>query len=93
LFNVVKVNGDSMSPELTNGDFVIVSRFFRSLKVGDLVVADHPRYNSIVKRIVEVCERKGILLEGCNNSSVTSEQMGWIRRTLVSGKVRFKVRA
>ncbi|WP_426358170.1 S26 family signal peptidase [Pseudocolwellia sp. HL-MZ19] len=82
-----------MLPELAHGDFVIVSKFYKSLKVGDLIVAEHPEYKSIIKRIVQVSAEQGVLLSGNNSASVSSEKMGWISSKKIFGKVIFEFNA
>lgn len=81
-----------MLPELTNGDFVIVSKLYFTLKVGDLIVAEHPKYKSIIKRIIKTSASKGVMLAGTGLASVSSDKMGWVSYQQVFGKVlcRFK---
>jgi len=79
-----------MLPELAHGDFVIVSNIYKSLKVGDLIVAEHPEYKSIIKRIVKTCSEHGVLLSGNNSSSISSDAMGWISTQKIFGKVLFE---
>jgi len=92
MLSLIKVQGDSMLPKLANDDFVVVSRFFWSLRPGDLVVADHDRYNKIIKRIEQVSEQQGYLLTGENEASVSSEQMGWISKQHIFGKVILQIK-
>ncbi|OUR74229.1 hypothetical protein A9Q78_01090 [Methylophaga sp. 41_12_T18] len=92
MLSLIKVQGDSMLPKLANDDFVVVSRFFWSLRPGDLVVADHDRYNKIIKRIEQVSEEKGYLLTGENEASVSSEDMGWISKQQIFGKVILQIK-
>lgn len=80
-----------MLPDLTNGDFVIVSKLYWSLSVGDLIVAEHPDYKSIIKRIVLVSETKGVLLSGTHQTSVSTEQIGWVSKKRIFGKVIFQI--
>ncbi len=47
------VKGTSMVPTLKDGQSIVVLKT-TDLKVGDLVVARHPNYNLIVKRIAEI---------------------------------------
>lgn len=91
LIHLIKVKGDSMLPELTSSDFVIVSKLYWSLNVGDLIVAEHPDYKSIIKRIVQVSETKGVLLSGSHQASVSTEQIGWVSKKQIFGKVVFHI--
>lgn len=81
-----------MQPELTNGDFVVISKLYRTLNVGDLVVAEHPTYHRIIKRITQISKVKGILLSGDNKQSVSSNQIGWVPKDNILGKVWLKVK-
>jgi len=81
-----------MLPTLTAGDFVIASQIFRSIRPGDLVVANHPEYQRIVKRVERVSTDKMYWLSGDHESSVQSEQMGWVKAEQVKAKVLFTIR-
>jgi nickel-type superoxide dismutase maturation protease len=88
MISLFKVQGDSMLPKMAGGDFVIISRLFFSLTPGDIVVIDHPLYQRIIKRIEKTCSEKGLWLTGDNlSASVTPDQIGWIQKSQVKGKV------
>ncbi|PCI60380.1 MAG: hypothetical protein COB34_02660 [Methylophilaceae bacterium] len=81
-----------MLPELANGDFVIVSRFFWALNQGDLVIAEHAKYQRIIKRITQCSKTKGFLLSGTNKASVSTADMGWISPQKIFGKVLLTIK-
>ena len=89
MFSVIKVQGTSMVPRLQNGDFVFISRWQRSLKVGDLVVVDHPLYQFIVKRVLEIDDHGLLWVGGENESSLKPQELGWIAPNRLVGKVLF----
>ncbi|RBW42455.1 nickel-type superoxide dismutase maturation protease [Psychromonas sp. B3M02] len=91
MLSVVKVKGMSMAPRLVDGDYVFVSRFHRRLKVGHLVVVNHATYQSIIKRVQKINANGSLWLTGENDSSVQPEEMGWVPRARVLGKVIFCV--
>lgn len=93
MIRIIKVQGESMMPELANGDFVVVSRFFWALKQGDLVVAEHTKYQRIIKRIAQFSKTKGCLLLGTNPASVSTTDMGWVSPQQVFGKVLLKIKS
>ncbi|PQJ55160.1 S24/S26 family peptidase [Psychrosphaera saromensis] len=93
MLNIIKVQGNSMLPELTHGDFVVVSKLYRTLNVGDMVVAEHSTYACIIKRITQISKVKGLLLSGDNKSSISSHQIGWVSKDDIWGKVRLKVKS
>jgi hypothetical protein len=82
-----------MLPELSNGDFVIVSKLYWRLNIGDLIVAEHLNYKSIIKRIVKISETKGVLLSGIHHESVSTEKIGWIPKKQIFGKVLCQLRS
>ena len=82
-----------MQPTLACGDFVVASKLKFSLSEGDLVIAYHPVYGQMVKRIKSISSTHGFLLTGDNSQSVSSEAMGWIARESIKAKVLFPIRA
>ena len=93
MFSFVKVQGESMEPCLSDGDFVLISRWILNLKVGNFVVFTHPKYARLIKKIKAIDAAGNLLLQGCNPTSLSPEKMGWIKRADLEGKVIFQVRA
>jgi phage repressor protein C with HTH and peptisase S24 domain len=87
MLSIIKVQGDSMMPELADGDFVMISRLFWTLKPQDKVVVDHSIYHQVIKQIKVYQPEKGLLLEGLNDASVSTEKLGWVQPKQVIGKV------
>lgn len=87
MFRFIKVQGESMSPRLYDGDFVFVSRFYRVLAVNQLVVVDHALYGFIVKKVLHVAPGGLLWLGGENTKSLTPERIGWVSQKRVVGKV------
>lgn len=82
-----------MLPSMAGGDFVIASRLFFHLKVGNIVIVDHPDFHKIIKRIEKISPSGQLWLTGDNHSdSVSSKQMGWVDRKNVKAKVLFIIR-
>jgi phage repressor protein C with HTH and peptisase S24 domain len=80
-----RVQGDSMSPVLFDGDFVLTSNFLK-VHENSLVVVKHSQFGVLVKR-VKALGSKRVLLEGENNDSLSSNQMGWVERDKILGVV------
>ncbi|GAB3485028.1 S24/S26 family peptidase [Marinomonas epiphytica] len=87
MFNLIKVDGDSMSPTLMDGDYVLTARWYRRLKVGQIVVIDHALYGVMVKKILHVAPDGQLWLGGENPQSLLSERIGWVSPRRVLGKV------
>lgn len=80
-----------MIPFLSGGDFLITSRFYRKLAVGDLIVFDHSIYGRLIKRIKEINKSGEFNVTGENELSLTSDQIGWISPSSVEAKVLMSV--
>lgn len=93
MFRLVKVRGNSLSPYVCSGDFVLTSKLYSSLEVGHLVVVDHALYGVLLKKVLHIAP-DGQLWLGCDeNKSLTSERIGWVSSRRVIGKVILRVRA
>ena len=89
MLKIVKVRGDSMSPTLAPGDYMIVTKA-RALRPGFVVLVNHPKYGLIVKRISSVDE-DFISLAGDGPDSTTTDAMGQVSLTAVQGRIRWAI--
>lgn len=85
---VHRVRGQSMSPHFNHNDYVM-SFSWRQTEfcVGDVVVLNHPRFFTIIKRIAEINDQGELRLRGDNPASTPSEEIGWQPIHRVIGKV------
>lgn len=90
MFKIVKVRGESMTPALSSGDYIILTKA-RALRPGFVVLADHPKYGLITKRVKTV-EKDSVLLEGDGPESTSSEAMGLIPKDKIIGRARLAIR-
>lgn len=66
---ILKIVGDSMAPQYSSGDFVLVGRYRRRTpRRGDDVVFTHRDYGVLLKRIEAVGEN-GLRVRGLNTLS------------------------
>ncbi|WP_158773658.1 nickel-type superoxide dismutase maturation protease [Cobetia sp. L2A1] len=83
-----RVNGLSMSPGLAPGDYVVtLKRWHSRYRVGDIVVAQHPQFGRIIKRIRAIQPDGMLWLEGTHPDSTSTEKMGLLSNDLVKGRV------
>jgi signal peptidase I len=76
-----------MYPTLSNGDFVVSTRWIGRIRVGDVLLIDHPVYGRLIKRVLRVSGDRSFLLTGDNaEASVSPERLGWVNRQWVLGK-------
>ena len=101
---MLKVTGNSMTPTLMPGVFVVIWRWrllghSQRLKMGDIVAVNHPIYGQIVKRVSQLrCDDQGRLIELClqgdnEQASLSEEEMGWTAEQTVMGRVIYVVSA
>ena len=91
-FRIIRLKGQSMEPDLADGDFVVTSRLFWRLKPGDNIVFSHECYPIMVKRVVEVASNGEVWVRGNHPASIQSSQIGWIKPQQIRAKVIFAVR-
>lgn len=77
-----------MSPHYNHNDYVVSFRW-RGMRfcVGDVVVLNHPRFLTIIKRIDAINDSGELRLRGDNPISTSSDQIGWHPQHRVLGKV------
>lgn len=83
------VDGDSMFPTLNAGDVVLIDKA-SNLKIGDLVLADHPFRSSvrIIKRIADIATDGSLVLSGDNaRESTDSRTFGAVSIESIVGRV------
>lgn len=89
MIKLAKVRGESMTPALTAGDYMIITKAW-TLRPGFVVLVDHPKYGTIVKRVKSL-ENDEISLEGDGPDSTTTDAMGLVDIKVVRGRVRWAV--
>lgn len=91
MFKILKISGDSMSPEIQEGDFVIIltAKFILNrLKVGDDIIFSHKLYGTLIKRIASIDpDTDGVYVVGISAESLDSRRLGTIRSENINGKV------
>jgi signal peptidase I len=94
-WRTVAVAGDSMSPTLVDGDWLVVSWVVPKLKARKVYVierADRPGV-LVIKRLLEIGsgENTGkVWVEGDNAASTDSRQWGWISESELRARVLFR---
>jgi len=88
MLEIIKVTGESLSPEYKEGDYVIIVTypFFLRLKPGDTIVFDQPEYGRVIKKIQRI-EYNLIYVSGAHANSVDSRRFGPVPRKNILGKV------
>jgi phage repressor protein C with HTH and peptisase S24 domain len=95
MLKLIKVTGNSLAPEYTDGDFLVTTHLsfvIRALESGDIVVFKHPVYGTMVKQIEGIDSQSGeIFVVGTHPESTDSRIFGPIPQSWLTGKVLWHI--
>ena len=87
MFQILRIHGESMSPEYQEGDFVLIMKTFRGkIKIGNVIVFQHQIYGTLIKGVEKITD-KGIYVLGRGENSLDSRRLGPINPASVQGRV------
>jgi signal peptidase I len=95
MLRLLRVAGESLTPEFEHGDFVLVSKIpflFSPPAPGDVVAFYQPGYGLLIKRIQAINPDGGVMVSGSHPESVDSHVFGAVKPTDLLGKVVWHVR-
>jgi signal peptidase I len=95
MLRILKVMGDSLTPEFHQGDFVLVSKIpflFVPPSTGDVIAFHQPGYGLLIKRIQNLNLDGGVNVIGNHPESIDSRVFGSVRREDIIGKVIWHIR-
>ena len=95
MFRLFKVRGDSLAPEYSQGDFVLVSKipFLVSPPAPGVVIAfNQPGYGLLIKRIESITDDGGLKVSGTHPDSIDSRTFGLVRPNDIIGRVIWHIR-
>lgn len=90
---IIRIDGHSMEPTLTSGDYVLVRKRRKTPRVGDIVVADHPHMGRIIKRVKTVdADGQAVTLAGDGPVSAPSIDLANLPFACISVYAWFAIR-
>lgn len=96
MLRLLKVTGDSLTPEYREGDYVFIAKipfFFDSIKKGDVVAFRHSVHGTMIKYVDRVdAGQEAVYVSGTHADSVDSRQFGPVRKEEILGKVIWHIR-
>ncbi len=95
MLRLFKVRGDSLAPEYSQGDFVLVSKipFMVSPPAPGMVIAFHqPGYGLLIKRIESITSDGELNVSGTHPDSLDSHTFGLVRPKDIIGRVIWHIR-
>lgn len=95
MLKLLKIVGDSLTPNFEHGDFVLVSKIpflFRPPSPGDVVAFHQPGYGLLIKLIQSVNPDGEFNVIGTRSESIDSRVFGAVRKAEMIGKVVWHIR-
>jgi signal peptidase I len=95
MLKLLKISGESLSPEFKHGDFVLVSKIPFLLdppSTGDVIAFQQPGYGLLIKRIQEDHGNGEFEVIGNHPESVDSRIFGAVKGKNIIGKVVWHIR-
>ena len=86
---LTRILGRSMQPRLQPGAYALFGPF-RTLRVGDIVLVEHPRYGRIVKAIHRI-DTQNLELIGLSEDSTPTQDLGQVSVDAVLGRLIFSI--
>ncbi|MEP3049940.1 MAG: S24/S26 family peptidase [Erythrobacter sp.] len=83
-FTFARIDGGSMEPVLPSGSMALFRRRKTVVK-GDIVLADHPEFGVIVKRVRAIEPDGALALEGTAPQSTSAQRLGSVEPARVRG--------
>lgn len=91
MIRIMRITGDSMSPDYQDGDFVFLMNLFRGrIKRGDVIVFINQLYGTLIKRVEKITD-EGIYVLGTGENSLDSRRLGPVNPAAVQGKVIWNI--
>ena len=97
MLKIIRVTGNSLSPEFQEGDFVVLITsggrslrnpfFFNALKRGDILVFQHNEHGTLIKKLDHCEGDEKLYVTGTHPHSVDSTQFGPIDKGALIGRV------
>ena len=90
MLKFLRIQGESMTPEYQDGDFVLIMRVRRP-REGQVIVFHNQLYGTLIKRIEKITQQ-GIYVVGTGENSLDSRRLGPINPEKVMGKVIWHIK-
>ncbi len=91
MFKILRIQGESMTPEYQHGDFVLIRRISRP-KINDVIVFENQLYGILIKCVEKITEQ-GIYVLGTGENSLDSRRLGPVNPAKVHGKVIWHIKS
>ena len=94
MLKVLRISGQSLTPEYQEGDYVVVASFWRRPVPGDLIVFRNEKHGTMIKKLKAIsADENGYFVIGSHPRSIDSRQFGPVGRQDVFGRVIWHIRS
>lgn len=90
-WEIVRVDGDSMSPALRHGDYLVGRRRRDGIDIGAIVLVRHRRLGRIVKRVKAIEPDGDLRVAGDNPASTSGDSIGSVAAEEITAVVRWRI--
>jgi len=90
MFRIIKVDGESMSPDFNDGDYVLISRIplmMRHVKLNSILVFNTAKYGILIKKVSVIDKDNRYFFTGINSLSLTTDKIGAVSEKDILGSV------
>lgn len=91
MLKIIKVSGQSMSPDFNDGDYVLVSRIpliLGMVKINSILVFNTDKYGILIKKVSDIDRiNRKIFFTGINSNSLSGEMIGAVPEKNILGSV------
>ena len=89
LFNlsIFKIQGDSMSPNISDDSFIITKPFSNIRNKNKLLIFKHKVYGKLVKRLNNIDSSNFFWFKGDSYTSISMDDIGPIKREQIIGEI------
>lgn len=93
MFRIIRVSGESLSPDYQDGDYVVLTTnpHLYHIRTGDVVVFEQAPYGTLIKRVTHALPEE-VYVTGTRENSLDSRKLGPILRKYITGKVLWHIR-
>lgn len=87
---IARVNGRSLAPELPNGAFAVF-RPVKNVQRGHIILACHPDFGMVVKKVATITRKGRISLHGLTEHGTSETRLASVDKREVLGKLLFRI--
>jgi phage repressor protein C with HTH and peptisase S24 domain len=94
MLKVLRISGQSLTPEYQEGDYVVVASFWRRPSPGDVIIFRNEKHGTMIKKLAAIAsDENRYFVIGSHPRSIDSHRFGPVDRKDVIGRVIWHIRS